>query len=77
MSNILKGTVKWFNGVKGYGFLIKEDNSELFVHKSQLKDRRSGLFPGDIVEFTIGEGRSGPHAENVVKIGSGPAPVSE
>ena len=75
MSETLKGTVKWFNGVKGYGFLIKEDGSELFIHKSQLKDRRGGLFPGDKVEFTIGQGRNGPHAENVVKTGSGEPPV--
>ena len=58
-----QGTVKWFDPEKGYGFILKEDGQELFVHKSALDGGH--LNEGERVEFEIGEGSKGPIAENV------------
>ena len=59
------GTVKWFNRIKGSGFIEQEEGDDLFVHKSQVTDE---LNEGDSVEFEIGEGPKGPNAMNVRKI---------
>ena len=59
------GTVKWFNRVKGFGFIEQEEGDDLFVHKSQVTGK---LTEGDSVEFEIGEGPKGPNAVNVRKI---------
>lgn len=64
------GTVKWFDGQKGYGFITRDDNGkDIFVHFSAIGDAFSkSLNDGDRVSFTIGEGRKGPAAENVRRI---------
>ena len=60
------GTVKWFNNVKGFGFIQKEDGNDLFVHYSQIHgDGYKTLKDGQQVSFKIGEGRKGPQAEEV------------
>ena len=61
-----RGTVKWFNFTKGYGFIEQDECDYLFVHKSQVSGR--GLREGDIVEFEIGDSDKGPNAINVSKL---------
>ena len=58
-----KGTVKFFNGSKGFGFITPEDGKELFFHISEVQ----GMEPrdGDKVEFEIGQGQKGPCATSV------------
>ena len=59
-----QGTVKWFNQVKGFGFIEQEGGEDLFVHVSQVEGE---ITDGDTVEFEIGEGPKGPNAINVSK----------
>ena len=59
-----EGTVKWFNAIKGYGFIEQEDGEDLFVHRSQVEGE---INDGDTVEYEIGEGPKGPNAINVKK----------
>jgi superfamily II DNA/RNA helicase len=60
------GTVKFFNGARGYGFLAREGGDDLFVHHSQIEGpERQGLAEGLTVEFTIAPGRKGEEARNV------------
>ena len=64
-----KGTVKWFDAGKGFGFITPEDGSkDLFVHHSEIKtsDDYKSLNDGQAVEFEVGEGQKGPCATNVV-----------
>ena len=64
----LKGTVKWFNNAKGYGFLGRDDGPDVFVHYSAITtEGYKSLQEGDKVEFEIVEGQKGPQAANVVK----------
>ncbi|MDD7403488.1 MAG: cold shock domain-containing protein [Butyribacter sp.] len=66
----MKGTVKWFNAKKGFGFISDETGNEVFVHFSALQmDGFKVLDEGDAVEFDIVNGEKGPQASNVVKIG--------
>lgn len=64
----LKGTVKWFNNAKGYGFIGRNDGPDVFVHYSAISSEGyKSLQEGDQVEFEITEGQKGPQAANVVK----------
>ncbi|MGB2808582.1 MAG: cold-shock protein [Sedimentisphaerales bacterium] len=62
------GTVKWFNGNKGFGFIAPDDGGDdLFVHHSEIKSEGyASLDEGQKVEFEIGEGKKGPCATNVI-----------
>jgi len=69
MSERIIGTVKWFNGSKGYGFIEREDGEDVFVHYSEIQsDGFRNLDEGQRVEFTITEGQKGPQASNVVPV---------
>ena len=64
-----KGTVKWFNNQKGYGFILDETGRDVFVHYSGLvMDGFKTLEEGQAVEFELTEGAKGPQAINVVKL---------
>ncbi len=61
------GTVKWFNVDKGFGFIIRENGEDLFVHFRAISDgNTSRLNEGQKVEYQIGQGRKGPQAEEVI-----------
>jgi CspA family cold shock protein len=63
-----KGTVKWFNAEKGFGFITVEGEEDVFVHFSAIQtDGFKTLEEGEEVEFEVVEGAKGPQAENVVK----------
>ncbi len=66
----MQGTVKWFNGSKGYGFITSaEVQEDVFVHYTAIEgDGYKSLDEGDEVTFEIVEGKKGPTAANVVKI---------
>jgi CspA family cold shock protein len=63
-----QGTVKWFNGSKGYGFIERAEGEDVFVHFSALPDTGGfrNLEEGQRVEFTVGQGQKGLQAEDVV-----------
>ncbi len=65
----VKGKVKWFSNVKGFGFLEQEGGSQdVFVHYSSIQgEGYKKLEEGDIVTFEIVQGEKGPQASNVVK----------
>lgn len=64
-----KGTVKWFNNAKGYGFISTEGKKDVFVHfKAINSEGYKTLNEGDTVEFEIEEGEKGPQAANVSKV---------
>ena len=66
----MKGTVKWFNAKKGFGFISDENGNDVFVHFSALQmDGFKVLDEGEEVEFDLVNGEKGPQASNVVKIG--------
>ena len=64
-----KGTVKWFNNQKGYGFISDEQGNDIFVHFSGIKsDGFKSLEEGQAVEFDVVDGEKGPQATNVTKL---------
>jgi len=64
----IKGTVKWFNNSKGYGFLGRDGGPDVFIHYSAIaSEGYRSLDEGDIVEFEIVQGKKGPQAANVIK----------
>ena len=66
---MVKGTVKWFNNQKGYGFITPESGSDVFVHHSAIQGSGyKSLTDGEAVEFEITNGPKGEQATNVVKL---------
>ena len=64
-----KGTVKWFNGSKGYGFITPENGDDVFVHFNAIEgEGYKTLDEGDQVQFEITQGPKGPQANKVSKI---------
>jgi CspA family cold shock protein len=64
-----KGTVKWFNDAKGYGFISRSDGPDVFVHYSAIQgDGFKTLSEGQQVEFDVVEGPKGKQASNVTRL---------
>lgn len=64
-----RGTVKWFNNQKGYGFISDESGKDVFVHYTGLKmEGFKTLDEGQQVEYEVTEGAKGPQAINVVRL---------
>lgn len=64
-----KGTVKWFNNQKGYGFITDENGNDVFVHYTGLNmEGFKSLEEGQAVEYDVTEGPKGPQAVNVTKL---------
>jgi cold shock protein len=64
-----KGTVKWFNESKGYGFITAEDGTDVFAHYSAIQTNGfKTLAEGDSVSFDVLPGDKGPKASNITKI---------
>jgi len=69
MSDKEQGTVKWFNGSKGYGFIQRAEGEDVFVHFNAIVgDGFKNLEEGQRVEFTVAQGQKGLQAENVTVI---------
>ena len=72
---MLQGTVKWFNNKRGWGFIVKEDGKDIFVHYSAIRGEGfKSLAEGQRVQFEIEEGSNGPAAANVetLSVAGGP-----
>jgi CspA family cold shock protein len=70
MSERIIGTVKWFNGSKGYGFIERQGGEDVFVHYTAIQgDGFRNLTEGQQVEFSIEHGPKGLQASNVVIAG--------
>jgi CspA family cold shock protein len=63
----MKGTVKWYNHMRGYGFIVCEDGTDVFVHRSALQ-MEIALYEGDQVEYEIEDSERGLKAINVKKL---------
>jgi cold shock protein len=62
------GKVKWFNSQKGYGFIIQQSGSEIFVHFKDIQGGANALRDNDEVEFEVEEGKKGLQAVRVKKL---------
>ncbi|TCD08421.1 cold-shock protein [Pedobacter frigidisoli] len=62
------GKVKWFNTQKGFGFIVQEDNKDLFVHFKDVLGGIETLKENDPVEFEVADGKKGLQAVNVKKV---------
>ena len=70
MSERATGTVKWFNGSKGYGFIAREEGEDVFVHFSAIQGQGfRNLDEGQSVEFNVEQGQKGLQATNVAVVG--------
>ena len=63
----MKGTIKWYNARKGFGFIEGEGEKDVFVHKSSIPDG-TYLNEGDKVEYKMEDGEKGPQATNIKKL---------
>ena len=63
----MKGTVKWYNGMKGYGFIEGDDGKDVFVHRSAIP-MGTDLYAEDKVEYNVEESDRGPRAIEVKKL---------
>ncbi len=69
MSTTVKGTVKWFNESKGFGFIEQQSGPDVFAHYSAIVSTGfKTLAEGQQVEFTLTQGQKGPQAENIVVV---------
>ncbi|HUV21704.1 MAG TPA: cold-shock protein [Gammaproteobacteria bacterium] len=69
MSDTVKGTVKWFNEAKGFGFIEQSSGPDVFAHFSAIASTGfKTLAEGQQVEFTLTQGQKGPQAENIVAV---------
>ena len=69
MSNMITGTVKFFNETKGFGFIQQENGPDVFVHFSAISGNGfRTLAEGQRVQFSVSQGQKGPQAENVTAL---------
>lgn len=69
MSEKVQGTVKWFDSVKGFGFIEREEGKDVFVHHTAIQgEGYKNLLEGQRVEFIVTQGQKGPQAQEVVAL---------
>ena len=62
----MKGTVKWYNDMKGFGFISGEDGKDIFVHRTAISEGID-LYEGDEVEYQVEDSERGPKAKDIKK----------
>ncbi len=63
----MKGTIKWYNTMKGYGFIEGEDGTDVFVHRTAIP-LGTELYEEDMIEYEIEDSERGPKATNIKKL---------